>query len=187
MLRSERSFVLYSVEIRHFGNIINASKILKCGAGEGWRRLITWHHRVKNDDALQTVKEERNSLHTRTMKWWKATWTGHTLCMNCFLKHVTGVKKERKIEENGRQGRWRKQILDEGNKQILETERGSTRSLFLENSLWKRLRTCRKTDYVMKITHCTSIHTVAYSFRSRPLRSTSFPIHLSPIPSFDAA
>ena len=32
---------------------------------------------------------------------------------------------------------------------ILEIERGSTRSHPVENSLWKRLRTCRKTDYRM--------------------------------------
>ena len=32
---------------------------------------------------------------------------------------------------------------------ILETERGSTRSHSVENSLWKRLRTSRKTDYEM--------------------------------------
>jgi hypothetical protein len=30
---------------------------------------------------------------------------------------------------------------------ILEIERGSTRSHHVENLLWKRLRTCRKTDY----------------------------------------
>jgi hypothetical protein len=33
---------------------------------------------------------------------------------------------------------------------VLEIERGSTRSHPVENSLWKRLRTCRKTDYRMK-------------------------------------
>jgi hypothetical protein len=32
---------------------------------------------------------------------------------------------------------------------ILEIERGSTRSHPVEISLWKRLRTCRKTDYRM--------------------------------------
>jgi hypothetical protein len=31
----------------------------------------------------------------------------------------------------------------------LEIERGSTRSHPVENSLWKRLRTCCKTDYRM--------------------------------------
>jgi hypothetical protein len=32
-----------------------------------------------------------------------------------------------------------------------EVERGSTRSHFLEKSLWKRLRACRKTDCVIKM------------------------------------
>jgi len=32
---------------------------------------------------------------------------------------------------------------------MFEFEVGSTRSHFLENSLWKRLWTCRKTNYVM--------------------------------------
>jgi hypothetical protein len=32
---------------------------------------------------------------------------------------------------------------------ILELEKRSTRSQSLENSLWKRLRTCRKTNYAM--------------------------------------
>jgi hypothetical protein len=54
--------------------------------------------------------------------------------MNCLIKHVTEVEKERNIEENVRRGRRRKQLLDKGNKQILETERGSTRSHFLEKS-----------------------------------------------------
>ena len=35
---------------------------------------------------------------------------------------------------------------------ILEIEKGSTRSLSVENSLWKGLWTCRETDYRMKMT-----------------------------------
>jgi hypothetical protein len=34
---------------------------------------------------------------------------------------------------------------------VLEIERGSTRSHFLKNSLWKRLWICRKTDYMLMI------------------------------------
>jgi hypothetical protein len=49
----------------------------------------------------------------------------------------------------GRQGRRHKQLLDEGKEKILEIERGSTRPHPVENSLWKRLQTCRKTDYRM--------------------------------------
>jgi len=182
MLRSEHSFLLYSVDVRHIGR---HQKCLENSEMRCWRRLETIDYLAPSCEKWRsiTAREETNILHT--IKLWKANWIGHTLRVNCFLKHVTEVKKERKIEGNKKQGRRRKQLPDEGNKQILETEIGSTRSLFLENSLWKRLWTCRKTDYVMKITHCTSLHTVAYSFRSWPLRSTSFPVHLSPIPSFD--
>jgi hypothetical protein len=35
---------------------------------------------------------------------------------------------------------------------ILEFERGSTRSHFVENSLWQRLWTCRKTEHGVKFT-----------------------------------
>jgi hypothetical protein len=51
----------------------------------------------------------------------------------------------------GRRGRRRKQLLDDlkEKEKILEIERGSTRSHPAENSLWKRLRTCRKTGYRM--------------------------------------
>jgi hypothetical protein len=78
----------------------------------------------------------------------KANWIGHTLRRNCLLKHVIEGKLEGRIEMTGRRGRRRKQLL-EGKENILEIERGSTRSHPVENSLWKRLRTCRKTDYRM--------------------------------------
>jgi hypothetical protein len=34
-------------------------------------------------------------------------------------------------------------------REVLEIERGSTSSHCLENSLWKRLRTCHKADYAI--------------------------------------
>jgi hypothetical protein len=37
--------------------------------------------------------------------------------------------------------------MTQGKEKILEIERGSTRWHPMQNSLWKRLRTCRKTDY----------------------------------------
>jgi hypothetical protein len=40
-------------------------------------------------------------------------------------------------------------LTEVGKEKILEIERGSTRSHPVENPLWKRLRTCRKTDYRM--------------------------------------
>jgi hypothetical protein len=44
-------------------------------------------------------------------------------------------------------------IRPKGKEKILEIERGSTRSHPVENSLWKRLRTCRKRDYRMNEHH----------------------------------
>ena len=37
---------------------------------------------------------------------------------------------------------------------LLEIERGRTRSQSVDNSLWKRLGICRKTDYVRSECHC---------------------------------
>ena len=45
----------------------------------------------------------------------------------------------------GREEKRRKQLLDD--ERILEIERGSTRPHCAEKWLWKRLWTCRKTDY----------------------------------------
>jgi hypothetical protein len=52
---------------------------------------------------------------------------------NCLLKHVVEGKIEEGIEVTGRQGRRRKQLLDdlEGNERILEIERGRT-----DRTLW---------------------------------------------------
>jgi hypothetical protein len=93
------------------------------------------------------VKEERNIVHT--IKRRKAKWIDHILRRNCLLKHVIEGMLEGGIEMAGRRGKRRKQLLDDLKEKIMEIERGSTRSHPVENSLWKRLRTCRKTDYRM--------------------------------------
>jgi hypothetical protein len=53
-----------------------------------WRRMekISWTDRVRNEEVLHIVKEERNILHT--IKRRKANLIGHILCRNCLLKHV---------------------------------------------------------------------------------------------------
>jgi hypothetical protein len=61
---------------------------------------------VRNDEVLQSVKEERNIV--QTIKRRKAKWIGHILRRNCLLKHVI----EGKIERRGRGGRIRKQLLN---------------------------------------------------------------------------
>ena len=57
---------------------------------------ISWTDRVRNEEVLHRVKEERNILDT--MKRWKAKWIGHILP---------------RIEVKGRQGRRCKQIFDD--------------------------------------------------------------------------
>jgi hypothetical protein len=48
----------------HFGKLIRSTwKILKCGIGKEWRRSV-WTDRVRNEEVLHRVKEERNILHT---------------------------------------------------------------------------------------------------------------------------
>ena len=68
---------------------------------------ISWTDRVKNEEVLPRVKEERNILHA--IKQRKANWIGHILRRNCLLKHVI----EGKIELNRRRGRRRQQLQDE--------------------------------------------------------------------------
>jgi hypothetical protein len=72
---------------------------------------ISWTDRVRNEEVLHRVKEERNILHT--IKRRKANWIGHMLRRNCLLKHVIEGKLEENIEMTGRGGRRRKQLLDD--------------------------------------------------------------------------
>jgi hypothetical protein len=53
-----------------------------------WRRMekISWTDRVRNEEVLHRVKEERNIVHT--IKGRKASWIGHILRRNCLLKHI---------------------------------------------------------------------------------------------------
>ena len=63
---------------------------------------ISWTDRVKNEEVLQRVKEERNIL--QTIKIRKVKWIGHILCRTCLLNHAIEGKVEGTIEVNGRQG-----------------------------------------------------------------------------------
>jgi hypothetical protein len=64
---------------------------------------ISWTDRVRNEEVLHRVKEDRNILHT--MKRRKVNWIGHILRRNCLLKHVIGGNVEGRIEMAGRRGR----------------------------------------------------------------------------------
>jgi len=51
-----------------------------------WRRMekISWTDRVRNEEVLLRVKEQRNILHE--ISKWKANWIGHILRRNGLLK-----------------------------------------------------------------------------------------------------
>ena len=63
-----------------------------------WRRMekISWTDRVRNEEVLLRVNEQRNILYTIQRR--KANRIGHILHRNCLLEHVT----EGKIEVTGR-------------------------------------------------------------------------------------
>jgi inosine/xanthosine triphosphate pyrophosphatase family protein len=67
-----------------------------------WRRTekIRWTDRVRSEEVLHRVKEERNILHT--IKRRKANWICHILRRNCRLKHVIEGKVEGRIGVTGR-------------------------------------------------------------------------------------
>ena len=58
--------------------------------------------RVRNEEMLHSVKEERNILHI--IKRWKAAWIGQILRKNCLLQHVI----EGEIGRDRNDGRMRK-------------------------------------------------------------------------------
>jgi hypothetical protein len=107
-----------------------------------WRRMekISWTDRVRNEEILHRVKEERNII--CTIKRRKASWIGHIVCKNCLLKQFI----EGKIG-GIRRGIRHKQLLDD----LKETKgywklKQEAPSRCVENWLWKRLWNCRKTD-----------------------------------------
>jgi hypothetical protein len=100
---------------------------------------------VRNEDVLLRVKEQRNILHEIRKR--KANWIGHILRRNCLLQRVIEGNIQRGIEVTGRQGRRRRKLLDDLKERILSFEGGNSGSHYVESSLWKRLWTCRKTDY----------------------------------------
>jgi hypothetical protein len=77
-----------------------------------WRRMekISLTDRVRNEEVLHRVKEERNILHTIQRR--KANCIGHILRRNCLLKYVIEGLLEGMIEMTGRRGRRRKQLLE---------------------------------------------------------------------------
>jgi hypothetical protein len=78
-----------------------------------WKRMekISWTERVRNEELLLTVKEQRNILNEISKR--KANWIGHILRRNCLLRQVIDGKIKRGIEVTGRRGRRRRKLLDD--------------------------------------------------------------------------
>ena len=72
---------------------------------------VIWTDRVRNQEVLYRVKEERNILYT--VKRRKADWIGHIVSRNWLLKHRVEVKRKGGVEVTGRRGSRRKRLLDD--------------------------------------------------------------------------
>jgi len=77
--------------------------------GRGMEK-ISWTDRVRNEEVLHGIKEERNILHTVIRR--KANWIGRILRKNCLLKRVIEGKIGGRVEVTGRRRGRSKQLLD---------------------------------------------------------------------------
>jgi hypothetical protein len=54
-----------------------------------WRRMeISCTDRMKNEEVLHRIKDERNTLYKNKIKRREGNWIGHILRRNCLLQHV---------------------------------------------------------------------------------------------------
>ena len=67
---------------------------------------ISWTDRVRNEEVLLRVNEQRNILHEISKR--KANWIGHILRRNCLLQQVIEGKIKGQIDVTRRRGRRRK-------------------------------------------------------------------------------
>ena len=72
---------------------------------------ISWTDRVRNEEVLLRVNEQRNILHEIRKR--KANWIGYILRRNCLVKQIIEGKIKGQIEVTRRRGRRRKKLLDE--------------------------------------------------------------------------
>jgi hypothetical protein len=72
---------------------------------------ISCTDRVRNEEVLLSVKEQRNILHEINKR--TANWIGHILRRNCLLQQVIEEKIKGGIELTGRRGRRSRKPLDD--------------------------------------------------------------------------
>ena len=116
------------LKLGRFGQQIrNTWKVLKCGAGEGWRRSVGPDH-VRNEELLLRVNEQRNILHEIRKR--KTNRIGHILRRNCLLKQVI----EGKIKGDIKVARRPKKLLDD-----LKDRRGYShlKEEALDRTMWR--------------------------------------------------
>ena len=92
-------------------------------------------------------KEQRNILHEIRKR--KANWIGHILRKYCHQQRVIEGKIQGGIEVTGRQVRRRRKLLDDLKERRVYShlKEEALDSTMWRARFWKRLRTCRKTDY----------------------------------------
>jgi len=93
---------------------------------------ISWTDRVRNEEVLLRVKEQRNILHEIGKR--KANWICHILRRNCLLQRVIEGKIQGGIEVKGRRGRRRTKLLDD-----LKERRGysNLKKEALDRTMWR--------------------------------------------------
>ena len=72
---------------------------------------ISWTDRVRNEEVLLRVKEQRNILHEICKR--KANWIGHILRRNCLLQRVIEGKDKRGDISDRKTRRRRRKLLDD--------------------------------------------------------------------------
>jgi hypothetical protein len=99
-----------------------------------WRKMekTSWTDRVRNEEVLLRVKEQRNILHEIRKR--KANWIGYILHRNCLLQRITEGKIQAGIEVRGRQERRRWKLLDD-----LKERRGYShlKEGALDRTMWR--------------------------------------------------
>jgi len=99
-----------------------------------WRSMgkISWTDRVRNEEVLLRVKEQRNILHEIRKR--KSNWIGHILRRNCLLKQVIEGKIKGEMEVKRRRGRRRRKLLDD-----LKYRRGYShlKEEALDRTMWR--------------------------------------------------
>jgi hypothetical protein len=114
-----------------------------------WRRMekISWAEHVRNEEVLLKGKEQSNILHE--ISKWKANWIDHILRRICLLRQVIKGKIKGRIEVIGKRGRRRRKLLDDLKKgrRNSNLKEEALDSIMWRARFWKRLWTCRETDF----------------------------------------